>query len=227
MTAKDGRDALRIVKENEPDLILSDVMMPVMGGFELCQRLKGDLETSHIPIILLTARGDADSIASGYKTGADAYLAKPFDLDLLKTIVSNLLRSREQIKSRYRNNILRVALEESTFSNTDETFLLKLNKTIVENLSTPELDVAFVLKEMGYSRTSLYTKVKNLTGMSVNDYINKFRIDKASLLLRETTLSIQEISERTGFNNQRYFSTSFKTVTGYSPSAYRKMEEVC
>lgn len=223
-TAKDGKEGLLLTREQMPDLIISDVMMPRMDGFQMCRHIKENIEISHIPVILLTARGDVRSMAEGYKLGADAYLAKPFDMELLRTLMFNQIRIREQIKKRYNNSILTMTPEEATFSNADEKFLLKLNALITENISRTELDVAFLVKEMGCSKTSLYGKMKTLTGMRINDYINKFKIEKASLLLDETSLSIQEISERTGYSNQRYFSTAFKQATGFTPTGYRSRE---
>lgn len=189
-----------------PDIVVSDVMMPKMNGFELCKQIKEDLEISQTPIILLTARHDADSQSLGYKLGADAYLSKPFEIEFLHTLITNLLRNRKSIKSHYKNNTLLLSPKEVTFSNADEKFLLKLNKLIQENLSDSNMDVKFITENIGMSRASLYNKLKQLTDMGVNDYINKFRIEKATQLLTQTDLSIMEIADMTGFSNQRYFN---------------------
>lgn len=221
--AKDGQEALETIAQYHPDIVVSDVMMPRMDGFEMCRKVKENLEISHIPVILLTARGDSESTSLGYKLGADAYLAKPFDLDFLLTIIRNQLKNREYIKSRYKYYNMGITTpENSTFSNADEQFLLKLNALISENLANPELDVQFLTDNIGMSRASLYNKVKVLMDMSVNSYINKFRIEKAIALLTTTDLSMIEISEQTGFNNQRYFSTLFRQITGSTPTKYRE-----
>lgn len=222
-TAENGSKALELIYKKHPDIVVSDVMMPEMNGFELTHRIKTDIEISHIPVILLTARNNAESMYQGYKTGAEAYLAKPFDIDILLMLIRNQLRHIELFKSRYKNyNFVITETETSSLSNIDEKFLLKLNSLIMENLSNPTLDVQYLTNNLGMSRSSLYTKMKALTGMSVNDYINKFRIEKAIQLLTNTDLSILIISEQTGFNSQRYFSTAFKTVVGCTPSLYRE-----
>lgn len=221
-TAANGTDALPTIQKYLPDIIVSDVMMPKMDGFTLCKTIKSDISLSHIPVILLTARNDQESTSLGYKLGADAYLAKPFDIEFLLTLIQNQLRIREQIRKRYQENTAILLPEEMTFSNADEDFMLKLNKTIKENLPEPTLDVKFLVDKMNVSRSALYNKVKQLTGMGVNDYINKFRIEAAIQLLEQTNLSILEISEQSGFSNQSYFSITFKQATGLSPSKYKE-----
>lgn len=226
-TAENGSKALELIYKKHPDIVVSDVMMPEMNGFELTHRIKTDLEISHIPVILLTARNNAESMYQGYKTGAEAYLAKPFDIDILLMLIRNQLRHIELFKSRYKNyNFVITETETSSLSNIDEKFLLKLNSLIMENLSNPTLDVQYLTNNIGMSRSSLYTKMKALTGMSVNDYINKFRIEKAIQLLTNTDQPILIISEQTGFNSQRYFSTAFKTVVGCTPSQYRENHKI-
>ncbi len=221
-TAENGVDALIIINQYSPDIIVSDIMMPRMNGFELCKMIKSNIDISHIPVILLTARNDSESFSLGYKLGADAYLPKPFELEFLIIVITNLLKNREQIKARYKNNFMSIPPEQVTFSNTDEEFLLKLNRVINENLSDPAFDVKFLVNKFRMSRSSLYNKVKSLTGMGVNDYINKIRLDYAAEMLVQTDLSIMEISERLGFNNQGYFSTIFKQATGLTPSKYKE-----
>lgn len=220
--AMDGCEAMEVIRNRMPDIIVSDVMMPKMDGFELCQTVKNDLDISHIPIVLLTARNDTESNMLGYKMGADAYLPKPFETELLVTVLKNILKNREKIKLRYRDSSLLPTAQESTISNVDERFLLKLNKLICDNIDNPELDVKFLTDNMAMSRASLYNKVRALTDMGVNDYINKFRIDKAIDLLLNTDLSITEISEQAGFSYQRYFSSVFKQAKGVTPSQFRQ-----
>ena len=141
---------------------------------------KEDLAVSHIPIILLTARDDKESQISGYKNGADGYLTKPFEIEMLMELIRNRLKNREYTKKRYLDAGLIPAPEETTFSLADETFLVKLNRIIQENLSDTKLDVSFICKEVGMSRASLYTKLKALTGIGLNEYINKIRMEKAN-----------------------------------------------
>ena len=220
--ASDGVEALQLTRNHAPDIIVSDVMMPRMNGYELCKNIKEDITISHIPIILLTARDDKQSQLSGYKNGADAYLTKPFEIEMLMEIIRNRLKNRESIKKRYLNTGLVPAPEESTFSQADETFLLKLNKIIQEHLDSSNLDVTFICKEIGMSRASLYNKLKALTDMGANDYINKFRMEKAITLITSTDMSFTEIAEKVGFTTSRYFSTAFKQYTGETPTQYKE-----
>ena len=157
----------------------------------------------------------------GYKLGADAYLPKPFEMEMLLSVIQNQMRNREYIKSRYRGNQFILSPQEATFSNADEQFMIKLNEMIDQNLSQPDLDVKFLTAQMAMSRTSLYNKIKELTGMGANDYINRRRIDKAIILLTQSDMSITEISEQVGFTYQRYFSTLFKEMKGMTPSQFR------
>lgn len=219
--AEDGVEALRIIKQQQPDIIVSDVMMPQMNGYQLCKEIKEDLNISHIPVILLTARADSESQMLGYKLGADAYLSKPFEMEMLLSVICNQIKNREYIKSRYRVNQFTLSPQEATFSNADEQFMIKLNETIDQHLSQPNLDVKFLTQEMAMSRTSLYNKIKELTDMGANDYINRRRIDKATVLLTQSNISITEISEQVGFTYQRYFSTLFKEMKGVTPSQFR------
>lgn len=223
--ASDGMEALQLTKSHVPDIIVSDVMMPRMNGYELCKNIKEDITISHIPIVLLTARDDKQSQLSGYKNGADAYLTKPFEIEMLMEIIRNRLKNRESIKKRYLNAGLVPAPEESTFSQADETFLLKLNKIIQEHLDSSHLDVTFICKEIGMSRASLYNKLKALTDMGANDYINKFRMEKAITLITHTDMSFTEITEKIGFTTSRYFSTAFKQYTGETPTQYKERQK--
>lgn len=220
--AGDGEEAIEIINQKHPDIIVSDIMMPKMNGYELCKKIKEDMATSHIPVILLTARGDLDSTTMGYKLGADAYLAKPFDMELLLAVISNQLKNREAIRQKYKeSHLLPPEATPSQTNNLDEEFMLKLNKLIYDNLSSRELDVKFLTTQMGMSRTPLYAKLKALTNMGVNDYINMIRIDKACQLLVGSSMNITEISETVGFEYPRHFSTLFKQLKGMPPSQYR------
>lgn len=225
ITASDGVEALRLTRSHTPDIIVSDVMMPRINGYELCKNIREDATISHIPIVLLTARDDRQSLLGGYKNGADAYLTKPFEVEMLMEIIRSQLKIRETIRKRYLNGGLVAVPEESTFSQADETILLKLNKIIRDNLDNSNLDVTLICKEIGMSRASLYNKLKALTDMGVNDYINKFRIEKAITFITHTDMSFTEIAEKIGFTSSRYFSTSFKQYTGETPTQYKKRKK--
>lgn len=222
--AANGLDALALIEQKRPDIILSDVMMPGIDGFELCKRLKEDLYVSHTPFVLLTTQGDAESRNLGYKLGADAYIAKPFDLDYLHTILANLLKNRELVKARYKHSAVSIPVQEGTFSRADELFMVKLNSLITENIESKELHVDFLIDKMAMSRATLYNKLKSIADIGVNDYINKLRLERAADLLKNTDKSIMEIADGLGFNNQRYFSTVFKQSYGCTPTAYRNTQ---
>ena len=223
ITATDGKEALRLTRKYLPDLIISDVMMPRMNGYQLCQHIKEDIDISHIPLILLTARDDEQSQQEGYKSGADAYLAKPFEEDTLLELIRNRLRDRENMRKRYMQTGPVPIPKETTISQADEAFLSKLNQIIQDNLSNSQLDIATLCQEINMSRASLYNKLKALTDISANEYINKFRLEQAIRLMGTTDLSFSEIAEQVGFATSSYFSTAFKQYTGKTPTQYKKL----
>lgn len=220
--ASDGKEALYICQKSRPDIVVSDIQMPCMNGYELCKLIKENLEISHIPVILLTARNDDESQLFGYKNGADVYLTKPFEVDILYTIICNQLKSRYRTRIRYAEFGLLPQPEESTFSSADENFLNQLNQLITENLDNSQMGVPFLCTGLAVSRASLYNKMKALTGMGANDYITKLRIERAIWLLVHCKLNINEIADKTGFSTSRYFSKVFKHYTGCSPTQYKE-----
>lgn len=222
LTASDGLEAIKLTKSHLPDIIVSDVMMPKMDGYDMCRNIKEDISISHIPIILLTARDDTQSKINGYKIGADGYLTKPFDIELLMEIVVNRLESRDKYRKSYISKESIPTPEESTFSQADESFLIKLNSIIDENISNNSLDVAMMCKEMYISRSSLFNKMKAITGMSPNEYVIKLRIERAISMMKNSDMTFTEIADSTGFATSRYFSTAFKQYTGETPTQYRK-----
>lgn len=221
-TASDGVEALQLLKTRMPDVVVSDVMMPRMNGYRLCAEIKKDVDISHIPVILLTARHNEQSLQDGYKNGADAYLMKPFDIDTLMALLRNRLRDRDAIRRRYMAVGSLPVPEEITFSRADEDFLFRLNKVVEENQANTQLDIALICKEVGMSRASLYNKLKALTGMGTNEYINKFRMEKAVQLIDTTDLPFADIAEKVGFATSSYFSTAFKQYMGETPTQYKK-----
>lgn len=222
-TAHDGMEALPIVVSQLPQLIICDVKLPRISGLELCRRVKQNPELNFIPIILLAPDMDVLNTEDGYKTGADACVAKPFDMDLLMTQVQNMLNNRNIIRKHYQTTPYTEKLSDIKAGNhIEEQFVIHLNKVIAENLSNTELDVNMVAKLMRMSRASLYNKMKTIIGVGVNEYITKQRIQYTQQQLITTDLSIREISEQAGFLHQRNFSVTFKGITGYSPTDYRK-----
>lgn len=224
--AADGEEALRLCRKKRPHIVVSDIQMPHMNGYELCKQIKEDLEISHIPVILLTARNDEESQLYGYKNGADAYITKPFEVSMLYAIVCSQLHNRERMRTRYTDIGPLPPPEEGTFSSADEEFLNRLNQIITEHLDNEQLGIPFICNKIGISRASLYNKLKALTDMGANDYITKIRMERAIWLILHTELSVNDIADKTGFSTARYFSTVFKQHTGCSPTQYREKPPV-
>jgi len=219
--ASDGREALDIALKEIPDVVVSDIMMPGMNGYELCRNIKENVNINHIQVILLTARTDEQSHVDSYRTGADAYMEKPFEISSLLESIRNRLFLREQMKGRYALNSI-AAGGDQPVSSADDAFLFKLNKLIMENMDNEGLNIEFLCQNMGVSRASLYNRLKSLTSMGANEYVNKLRIEKSMELLRNTEMSITEIAERMGFSSSRYFSTAFKKYTGITPTQFKE-----
>lgn len=224
--AADGEEALRLCRKKRPHIVVSDIQMPRMNGYELCKQIKEDLEISHIPVILLTARNDEESQLYGYKNGADAYVTKPFEVSMLYAIICSQLHNRERMRTRYTDIGPLPPPEEGTFSSADEEFLNRLNQIITEHLDNEQLGIPFICDKIGISRASLYNKLKALTDMGANDYITPIRMERAIWLILHTELSVNDIADKTGFSTARYFSTVFKQHTGCSPTQYREKPPV-
>lgn len=220
-TANSGKEILDKIQSINPDIIISDVMMPDMNGFELCKAVKQDINISHIPVILLTAMEDEQSKNYGYKVGADAYMSKPFRTEELKSVINSIIYNRKKAKEHYQSFGILPEPTNETFSLADENFLKKLNKVIFDNIDNPALDINLICSEMAMSRTSLYTKLKVLTDMGGNEYINKLRMEKAITLMSSGQYSVNEIAAMVGFNTPRYFSTAFKQYTGLTPTQFK------
>lgn len=224
--AYDGEEALDICRQWHPDTVVSDIQMPQKNGYELCRQIKEDLEISHIPVILLTARNDEQSQCFGYKNGADVYLTKPFEVETLYAAIYNQLINRERMKENYASIGITPTPEESTFSGADERFLSHINGVITQNFDNPNMGVPFLCEKLGMSRASLYNKLKALTGMGACDYINRLRIDCAAELLVNTSLTVNEIADRVGFTTAKYFSTVFKQIMGSTPTQYKEQQTI-
>lgn len=222
LTASDGVEAFRLAKAYMPDIIISDVVMPKMTGFELCRKVKSEIETAHIPVILLTSRSNSKNQSMGYKMGADGFLPKPFDANVLKRLVNSILKGRDDIRKMYAAHVFTTISEEQTFSSADEFFIKKLNQYITENMADPDLDIDKLAENMCISRSTLFKKMSHLLGTTATKYIKGMRIEAAKELLRNTDNSINEIAQMTGFAQVTYFSTVFKQETGFAPTAFRK-----
>ena len=207
-----------------PNIIVSDVMMPQMDGIELCQTLKNDSLTNHIPIVLLTAKSAVEDELEGLKTGADAYVTKPFKLDILRAQLLNINLQRERMKQRFRQEVI-LQPEEVTVTSADEEFLKKAMSIIEEHMSDSEFNVEALVREMYISRSKLYLKLKALTGQSSSEFIRTVRLKRAIQLLEKSDYTIKEIMYMTGFNTASYFSKCFKKQFGIVPSEYLKKKK--
>ena len=214
--AADGKAGLELARKIVPDMVLSDIMMPVMDGLAFCQQLKTDKAISHIPVILLTARSLDEQRAEGYEHGADAYLSKPFSLRLLFSRIDNLIQSRKKLSKLFSNSDENDAFEKLS-NETDKTFAAQLRKIIQDNLSDNEFNVERIGDEIGLSRVQLYRKVKALTGYSPVEMLRKARLTRARHLLRTTEKTVSEVAYAVGFSTPSYFSKCYKDEFGESP----------
>ncbi|WP_037348629.1 substrate-binding domain-containing protein [Sediminibacter sp. Hel_I_10] len=216
----DGNDGIEKAIEIIPDIIICDVNLPVKDGFEICETLKKDLRTSHIPTVILTALGNKESYIKGLESGADLYLTKPFSLAILSQSIKTLLYNREKLRYYYINSIHNIG-QEAEFGTIEQEFLQKLNLIIRENIDNSNFTVENLADQLLISRVQLYRKIKAILGISISDYIQNIRLDKAKELLKDSTLSISEIAYASGFSSPNYFSTAFKAKLNISPKAFR------
>lgn len=219
---KNGKEALDVMASNIPDIVLSDVMMPEMDGMSLLKKIKQNIKTNHIPVVLLTAKNSEIDNIEGLSLGADAYLTKPFNIDMVKITIDNLLKNREVLKNNFSgsqeqdSNIVYINPESA-----DEKLMKKIMKAINNNISNPELNVEMIAAEVGISRVHLYRKLKELTNQSTRDFIRNTRLKQAeALLMSDKNYNISEIALLVGFSNATYFSNAFKELYGMSPSKY-------
>lgn len=222
MEASNGKEAFDIIDQEEPDLIICDVMMPVMDGLAFTEKLKSDLRICHIPVILLTARSTHEQKIEGLETGADSYMPKPFNSKHLLVRVRKLIEIRQKIRKHYQENLLLPNTGENKISQLDSSFLKKCNKIIEKNIQNTEYGVEELSNDVGLSRVHVYRKIKHLTGLSVSEFIRNTKLNKAAVLLRESGKSIAEIAYETGFSSPSYFSKSFKDYYKISPSEFNQ-----
>ncbi|MDN3686290.1 ATP-binding protein [Cyclobacterium jeungdonense] len=217
LEAENGLEGFRLATEIMPDLIISDVMMPVMDGVSLSEQVKNDERTSHIPFVLLTARADLESKISGLETGADAYLTKPFDMKELKVRIHHLIEGRKRLRERFSRS-LTLQPSEIAVTSTDEKFLKKALAILEENLTNTDFDVGIFSREIGMSRTNLHRKLKALTNCSATEFIRIVRLKRAMYLLEQKAGNVSEVAYAVGFNSVSYFDRCFKKHFGKTPS---------
>jgi signal transduction histidine kinase/AraC-like DNA-binding protein len=221
--AVDGLEGMEKAKEIVPDLIISDIMMPKADGYELCRVLKKDVVTSHIPIILLTAKASEENIVQGLETGADDYITKPFNTKILMVRIKNLIDLRQQLQHKMKRQMMLQPAEISV-SSIDEEFIKELQGTIEKNLADPDFSVEELGKKLYMSRASLYRKLQALTGESPNHFIRNYRLKRAAQLLKENFGNVTEVAFEVGFSSSAYFTKCFKEQFQQLPSSYQASE---
>ncbi|MCU7549250.1 response regulator [Chitinophagaceae bacterium LB-8] len=219
LEAANGKEGWEIAVEELPDLIITDVMMPEMDGNEFCRNLKNDERTSHIPVIMLTAKVSVEQQVEGLESGADVYLTKPFSIQVLQSYIKNLLKIRETHRLLYSQKIF---LEPSgvEIGTVDKKFMERLMSIAEANLSNPDFHINELSREIGMSKPVLYKKFNALAKIPIGEFIKSLRLKKAALLLTHDKMNIAEVAWEVGFSDRKYFSKEFKKFFGKSPSEY-------
>lgn len=217
LIARNGKEGLEMTISHFPDVVVSDVIMPVKDGYELCRDIKSNIKISHIPVVLLTARGAVEDQIKGIETGADDYVVKPFNTRLLKAKINLLITSREQLMLKYSGEINSIS-DDVSFTSLDRNFLKDVNKFVLDNISNPELSVELIGEKLAISRSQLYRKVKALTGISMNEYIRVIRLDTAKKFIESRKYPINEVVYKVGFSSPSYFTKCYKIHFGKLPS---------
>ncbi len=222
--AQNGTEALKLLETENPGLIISDVMMPGIDGFELCKKIKTNFDHSHIPIILLTAKNTMQSKIEGLEVGADAYVEKPFSPEYLEVQIANLLINRNKIKEHFANSPL-VHIKSMACSRSDEEFLETLNAVIYKNIQNPDLDVEHVANLLNMSKPTLYRKVKAISSLTINELINITRLKVAAKLLEEGHYKIYEVADMVGYSSQSHLGRNFLKQFGTTPTEYQQSKK--
>ena len=218
-----GQEALVAILKDVPDLVISDVMMPVMDGTTLCTKLRNNINTNTVPVVLLTAKSRDEDKLEGLETGADAYLVKPFNIDILKRTVFNLINSRNIMRNKLSGNESQEdRVENLDIQTADSKLMERVMKVVNSNISNAELNVDFIAREVGLSRVHFYRKMKTLTNQSPHNFIRNIRMKQAARLFDAGHQNINDVMYAVGFSNTSSFSTAFKAVYGVSPRDYIK-----
>jgi signal transduction histidine kinase/ligand-binding sensor domain-containing protein/DNA-binding response OmpR family regulator len=225
LEATNGKEGLDIAQKEIPDLIISDIMMPEMDGTELCRMVKQDINTCHIPVILLTARSSVEERVEGLETGADSYIPKPFHLNHLKTRIGKLIELRENLKKKFSKSLI-FEPKELTLMSVDEKFLAKAIQFVKENISDSELNIEGMGKQLAMSRGQFYKKIKALTDQSPSEFVRTIRLKQAAYMLRQDKYNISEVAYEVGFSSHQYFTNCFKEYFNMSPTEYLQRNSV-
>jgi len=220
--ATNGKDALELIFQKQPDAIISDVTMPEMDGITLCKRLKKNIKLAHIPVILLTARADEESTLQGLGIGADAYMTKPFNIKILRQNLNNLILLRQQLRNTYQDQLLQEDKQKDVEAvDYEDQFMQRLMDCINKHLSEKEFSIEKLCEEVGISRAQLHRKLKEKTNQSTSIFIRNVRLHQAAKLLKESDMRVSEVADKVGFAQITYFNNAFKDLYGVSPTEYR------
>jgi len=215
-----GEEALELALKFLPDVVITDWMMPGMSGINLCRALRSNPKTNHIPIIILTSKSTQDSQIEGMQSGADDYVSKPFNADLLEIRVNKLLEAKERARKNWQKQFIQKELTEGKLPEFQDEFLQKATALIIENIADSNFDVVDLEKGLDMSKMQLYRKLKNLTSLAGNEFIRSIRLQQALVVIETTQLNVSEIAYKVGFNDPAYFARVFKKQFGQSPSNY-------
>ena len=221
LEASNGDAALELVLKYVPDLIISDIMMPGIDGMELCRRIKTDKTVCHIPLILLTAKSSEEQQLMGIEMGADDYITKPFNFQILEAKINNILSLRHNLRTVFKDK-LQIEPKDITVTSLDELFMHKVLELVEKNIANTEYTIEMMSHDLGMSRTLLYKKILALTGKPPLEFLRSMRLKRAALLLSKSQLNVSEIAFQVGFNDPKYFSKHFKNEFGVIPSRYIK-----
>jgi DNA-binding response OmpR family regulator len=221
--AADGKEGIEKAKEFMPDLIVSDIMMPGVDGYQLCRTLKKDIRTSHIPIVMLTAKASEKSVIRGLETGADDYVTKPFNSGMLLARIKNLIDLRRQMQLKIQREKMLLP-SEIPVSNQDDLFLKEFQGIIEKNLDDEDFSIEVLCKKLLIGRSTLFTKMQALTGETPNQFIQSYRLQRGAQLLRENFGNVTEVAMAVGFSTPQYFSKCFKEKFHQSPKAFQASE---
>jgi YesN/AraC family two-component response regulator len=221
--AENGKIGLEKALKQIPDIVLSDVMMPEMDGIEMLEKIKNDFRTSHIPVVLLTAKADIDSRITGLERGADAYLAKPFNENELHIQLRNLIEQRKKLHSRY-SSMLQFPETQDLAIKTEDAFMIKVRQILKNNMANEDYNIDNLCRELAVSHAQLYRKFKSLSNYTIADYFKLLRLHEAKKLLANSDLNITQIAFEVGFKNLSYFSREFNQQFGKSPKEMRNQQ---
>lgn len=223
LEAENGLQGVEMARKRNPQLIISDVMMPLMDGLELCHKIKSEFDTSHIPVILLTAKNSPESVLKGLKEGADDYVTKPFFIKQLRARIENLINCRKVLIDKFNKGSL-IHPSDITVTGIDENFMSEIVDIIEEHISETELNIVFLAKSIGMSHSAMYKKIKSITGLSGNEFIRNIRLKRAGRLLKSSNTNISDVIYQVGFNNRSYFSKCFHEMYNMTPTNYASRE---